>query len=91
MPSNIYQGALGGEADRYVFGDAGSRESGGRTPGDRIAFVVSPARHDGDGQKGEGYAKDFEFNRAYVFGRCPVIAVSSAFFEASTSKLRSRC
>ena len=90
MPCTIDQGALGGEANRYVFRDTGSHESGIRTPGDRIAFVVGPARRDSDGQKGEGYAKDFEFKRAYVFGRCPAIAVYSAFFEASTSKLRSR-
>ena len=47
----------GREVGKYVVGDAGSRESGGRLPGDRRAYAVSPAGRNGAGQKGESSAK----------------------------------
>ena len=42
-------------------------------------------------EKGKVQPRPSEFERAYVFGRHPVMTVSSAFFEARTSKSRPRC
>ena len=42
--------------------------------------ATAPAR------KGKVRPRLYEFERAYGFGRCPMIAVSSALFEAQTLK-----
>ena len=41
--------------------------------------------------KGKVQPRPSEFERAYVFGRHPVMTASSAFLEARTSKSRPRC